>query len=136
MTDEEFKKRSLLRLIADLPGLLVGQVKNELEQFKQEMATKLKHAGIGIGIFVGAGLFGFFLLAVLIASAIMGFAEIVPGWVAALIVAGILLAIVVILVLVGIAQVKKGVPPAPTETIKSVKKDLNAITGVGKRAKS
>jgi hypothetical protein len=29
--------------------------------------------------------------------------------------------------------VKQGVPPAPTETIKSVKKDVNVIKGLGKR---
>jgi len=69
----------------------------------------------------------------LIAAAILGFATIMPGWIAALIVAAILLVVVVVLVLVGVRQVKQGVPPAPTETIKSVKKDVNAIKGVGKR---
>lgn len=69
----------------------------------------------------------------LIAAAILAFATIVPGWLAALIVAGILLVIVIVLVLVGLRQVKQGIPPAPTETIKSIKKDVNAIKGVGKR---
>ncbi|HEY0260181.1 MAG TPA: phage holin family protein [Lacisediminihabitans sp.] len=135
MSDEGYTRRPLLRLIADIPRLLIQLVKDEIEQLKQEMIAKLKHAAIGIGLLVGAALFGFFLLAVLLTAAVLGFAVIVPAWAAALIVAAILLVIVVILALVGIRQLKKGVPPAPTETIKSVKKDVRTIKGLGKRAK-
>ncbi|MET4782984.1 phage holin family protein [Glaciihabitans sp. UYNi722] len=134
MSDESVKKRSLFTLLSDLPRLLIELVKEELDHLKTEMVGKLKHAGIGIGLFAGAAFFAFFLFCVLIAAAILGLAVILPGWAAALIVAGILLVIVVILVLIGLAQVKKGVPPAPTETIKSVKQDVNAIKGIGKRA--
>jgi hypothetical protein len=40
---------------------------------------------------------------------------------------------VLVLALVGIRQLKRGMPPAPTQTITSVKKDVNAIKGIGKR---
>lgn len=133
MNDDATSRKSVFALIADLPRLVIGQVKNEIEQLKSELIAKLKHAGIGVGLFAGAGLVAFFLFAVLIAAAILAFATIVPGWLAALIVAGILLVIVIVLVLVGLRQVKQGIPPAPTETIKSIKKDVNAIKGVGKR---
>jgi len=133
VVDETTSRKSLFALIADLPRLVIGQVKNEIEQFKSELIAKLKHAGIGAGLFAGAGFVAFFLLAVLITAAILAFATVVPGWLAALIVAAILLVIVAILVLAGLRQVKQGVPPAPTETIKSVKKDLKAIKGLGKR---
>lgn len=136
MNDDATARKSLFALIADLPRLVIGQVKNEIEQLKSEMIAKLKHAGIGVGLFAGAAFFGFFLFAVLIAAAILGFATIMPGWAAALIVAAILLVIVLVLVLVGVRQVKQGVPPAPTETIKSVKKDVNTIKGLGKRENS
>lgn len=133
MNDDATARKSLFSLIADLPRLVIGQVKNEIEQFKSELIAKLKHAGIGVGLFAAAGFLAFFLFAVLIAAAVLAFATIVPGWLAALIVAAILLVLVVILVLVGLRQVKQGVPPAPTETIKSVKKDVNVIKGLGKR---
>ena len=136
MNDDATARKSLFALIADLPRLVIGQVKNEIEQLKSEMIAKLKHAGIGVGLFAGAAFFGFFLFAVLIAAAILGFATIMPGWAAALIVAAILLVIVLVVVLVGVRQVKQGVPPAPTETIKSVKKDVNTIKGLGKRENS
>ncbi len=133
MNDDAPSRKSIFALVADLPRLVIGQVKNEIEQFKSELIGKIKHAGIGVGLFAGAGFVAFFLFAVLISAAILAFATIMPGWRAALIVAGILLVIVVILVSVGLRQVKKGVPPAPTETIKSVKKDVLVIKGLGKR---
>jgi predicted phage tail protein len=130
--DSSTKKRSLFGLIADLPHLLSNLVKEEIEHLKDEMIAKLKHAGIGIGLFAGAGIFAFFLLATLLTAAILGFATLVPAWLAALIVAGFLLIITAILIAIGLAQVKRGVPPAPTETIKSVKLDVNAIKGIGR----
>ena len=133
MNDDATARKSLFSLIADLPRLVIGQVKNEIEQLKAELIAKVKHAGIGVGLFAAAGFMAFFLLAVLIAAAILGLATMLPGWLAALIVAGILLVIVMILVLAGLRQVKQGVPPAPTETIKSVKKDVNVIKGLGKK---
>jgi len=133
VNDDAPSRKSIFALVADLPRLVIGQVKNEIEQFKSELIGKIKHAGIGVGLFAGAGFVAFFLFAVLISAAILAFATIMPGWLAALIVAGILLVIVVILVSVGLRQVKKGVPPAPTETIKSVKKDVLVIKGLGKR---
>ena len=133
MNDDATARKSLFSLIADLPRLVIGQVKNEIEQLKSELIAKIKHAGIGVGLFAAAGFIAFFLFAVLIAAAVLGLATALPGWLAALIVAGILLVIVVVLVLAGLLQVKQGVPPAPTETIKSVKKDVDVIRGLGKK---
>jgi hypothetical protein len=129
----EPRKRSLFTLISDIPGLITTLVRDELEQLKQEIVGKLKHAGIGIGLLVGAGAFLFFALGVFVAAAIIGLATVLPAWAAALIVGGALLVIAIILVLIGVANLKKGVPPAPTKTISSVKKDVNAIKGIGKR---
>ena len=123
-------KRSLLRLIVDLPGLLIDQIRNEFELLKQEIVGKLKYAGIGIGFLVVAGCFGFFAIGVLITAATLSLAEVLPGWAAALIVAGALLIITVIFVGIGLQQLQRGTPPAPTETIASVKKDINAIKGI------
>jgi hypothetical protein len=126
-------KRSLFKLIADLPTLLVDLLRSELDQLKQEIADKIKHAGIGIGLLVGAGAFAFFALGVLTAAAILGLAVVLPAWAAALIVAGVLLLITAILIAMGLANLRKGVPPAPTETIKSIQEDVRVIKGVGKR---
>ena len=68
MNDDAAARKSLFSLIADLPRLVIGQVKNEVEQFKRELIGKLKHAGIGVGLFAGAGFVAFFLFAVLIGN--------------------------------------------------------------------
>jgi hypothetical protein len=129
---EPQQKRSVFRLIGDLPGTLVALVRAEFDSLKDEVTGKLKAAGIGIGILAGAALFAFFLLAVLIAAAILGLAEALPGWASALIVAGVLLIITAVLAYIGIQRLKKGMPPAPTKTVTSVKKDVNTIKGIGK----
>lgn len=133
MSDEGYRRRPLLKLVGDLPHLLIELIKAEFERLKKEMLDKLKHAGIGIGLLVTAAFLGFFLIATLVAAAVLAFALVVPAWAAALIVAAILLVIAVILALIGVAQVKRGTPPAPTETIRSVKRDVYAIKGIGKR---
>jgi ABC-type transport system involved in multi-copper enzyme maturation permease subunit len=135
MSESPSNKRSLFALIADLPRLLGDLVRGEIEQLKAEIVGKIKHAGIGIGLFAAAGFFAFFALAVLIAAAILGIAEVLPGWLAALIVAAALLLITGILVGIGMLHVKRGIPPTPTETIRSVKQDVKAIKGIGKREK-
>lgn len=132
-TQGEPRKRSLFTLISDIPGLITELVRNELEQLKQEILGKLKHAGIGVGLLAGAAGFLFFALAVFVAAGILGLATVLPAWAAALIVGGVLLLIAAILVAIGVANLRAGVPPAPTKTIISVKKDVNAIKGIGKR---
>ena len=127
------KKRSLAALIADVPRLIGELVNGEIEALKAEMAAKAKNAGIGVGLFVGAAFVALFALMVLITAAILGLAEVLPGWAAALIVAGVLLLITAALVMVGVTLVKKGTPPAPTETIASIKNDVRAIKGTRKR---
>ena len=123
------EKRSLFRLVGDLPSLLITQVRNELEKLKGEVVSKLKSLGIGAGLLVAALVFLFFALCVLIATAILGIATVLPAWLAALIVGVALLVITGILAAVGVSQLKRGIPPAPTETIESVKKDVRTIQG-------
>lgn len=131
-TPTGIKGLSLFALLKSLPQLLIALAKDEIASFRKELVGKLKHAAVGIGLLAGAAFLGFFLLIALLAAAVLGFATVVPGWLAALIVAGFLLIIIAILVLLGVRQLKRGVPPAPTETIKSVKKDVNAIKGITK----
>jgi hypothetical protein len=125
------KEKSLFKLIGDLPSLLGQLVRDEIQQIKKELIDKLKNAGIGIGLFVGAAIFAYFAFCVLLAAAVLGIATALPAWLSALIVGGALLVITAILALIGLSKVKKGVPPLPEDSIKSVKKDVKAIKGVG-----
>ena len=133
---DEAPKRSLFKLIGDIPGLLTNLMRSEIEQLKNEITEKIKHAGIGIGLLAGAATFAFFALAVLLAAAVLGLSTVLAPWAAALIVAGVLLIIVAILAVIGIGQLKRGVPPTPENTIQSIKKDVRVIKGTERKASS
>ncbi|MCY7298183.1 MAG: phage holin family protein [Ilumatobacteraceae bacterium] len=128
---EAAPKRSLISLITDLPGLFGDLVRGEIESLKAELVEKLKHAGIGIGMLVVAGVFAFFATGVFTAAGILGLAEVLPAWASALIVGGALLVITAILAVIGVSQVKRGTPPTPDKTITSIKKDVDVIKGIG-----
>ena len=48
-------KRSLFKLLGDVPGLIVDLFRQEIENLKQELVDKVKHAGVGVGLLAGAG---------------------------------------------------------------------------------
>jgi hypothetical protein len=133
---ETRQKRSLFALIADIPGLLVDLIKSELDQLKNEIVRKLTNLGVGIGLLLVAGFFAFFAVGVFIVAAILGLAVVLPDWLAALIVGVVLLLIVFVFALIGVVRLKHGLPPVPVDTINSVKKDVRAIKGIGKRGSS
>lgn len=124
-------KRSLFSLIGDLPGLLMDLVRGEIEQLKRELIGKVAQAGIGIGLLAGAATFLFFALAVFIAAAVLGLAQVLPAWAAALIIGGALVVIAAILALIGVASIKSGAT-GPTDSIDSIKKDVRVIKGIGR----
>ncbi|WP_250443757.1 phage holin family protein [Actinotalea sp. C106] len=118
---------SIGELVQNLTEKLSQLIRDEIALAKAEMTAKAKHAGIGAGLLAGAALLGFFALATLIATAILGLANAVPAWLAALIVALVLLAITATLALIGIKTLKKGVPPVPERAQESVKLDVEAV---------
>jgi O-antigen ligase len=134
MTDDFEPKdsRSLVGLMRELPGQFAALAKAELAQFSAELKKKAIHAGLGMGTIAIALLLLFFMLAVLIAAAVLALALVFPAWLAALIVAAALLVIAVIFALVGVAAFKRVPPLMPTDSVASVKEDLNAIKGMGK----
>jgi len=102
-------------------------VRAEIELAKAELAAKLKASAIGIGLFAAAGFLAFFAFAVLIATAILGLAQAVPAWLAALIIAVVLLIITAALALVGKKSLDRGMPPKPERATENVKQDVTAI---------
>lgn len=129
--DDKDAKKSVFSLIGDLPGLITKLIRDEIEQIKREAISRLKSAGIGIGLFAGAAVFLYFAAFALLAAAILGIAAALPPWLAALIIGVALLLIAVVLALIGLSRVKKGVPPVPKEAVDSVKDDVKAFKGVG-----
>ena len=86
-----------------------------MELAKAELAAKGKAAGVGAGLFGAAGLLGFFGAAVLITTAILALALVLPAWAAALIVGVVLLVAAGIAALAGknkVAEATAGRPRA------------------------
>lgn len=116
--------RSLAELSRDLTRQTTTLMRQEIELAKVELAQKGKQAGIGAGMFGGAGALGFYAFGALTAAVILGLAEAVPGWAAALIVAALYGAGAGALALMGKGRVQKAAPPVPEETVETLKEDV------------
>jgi len=125
--------RSTADLVRDVTELVPRLVHEEIALAKAELTEKGKHAGAGVGLFGGGGLFAFFGIAVLIAAAVLGLAEAVPAWASALIVAAVLLLIAGVLAMVGRSQVRQAVPPVPARAVDSTKQDVQAVKESARR---
>jgi uncharacterized membrane protein YqjE len=128
-TSQKTEAPSLGTLVKELPDRVTRLIRSELQLAKLELTTKLKAAGIGAGMLAAAAFFALVFFAVLVSAAVMGLAEVMPGWAAALIVAAVFLILAAVLALLGINRLKKGVPPIPEESIESVKADVSVVTG-------
>ncbi len=111
----------LLKQLSDQTAMLVRQ---ELELARTELTVKGKRAGLGAGMFGGAGLFGFYAVGALTACVILALSTAMDGWLAALIVTVIYAAIAGVLALSGKSKVQEAVPPLPEQTVESVKEDV------------
>jgi len=126
------KKKSLFELVGDLPTLVRELVRGEIELLKTEIIGKLKTAGIGVALIAVAAVVLLLFVGVLLTAAILALSLVMPGWLAALVVAFALLIVIGILVLVGYRAIKKAMPPLPEQAIDSLKRDVRVIRGVGK----
>lgn len=132
-TEPTARKRSLFALLSDIPRLVTDLVTAEIEQLKAELTAKFKALGIGAGLIAGAAIVLLFMVGVLLTAAILALSLVMPGWAAALLVAGVLLIIAAILAWVGYVRLKAGMPPLPVETIESIRNDIDVVRGIGKR---
>jgi hypothetical protein len=134
MTDtRDRKSRSLFGLVGDVPKLVKELVTGELNLLKAEMLTKAKIFGLAAGLLVGALVIVLYAIGVLLTAAVMGLATVMPAWLAALIIAVVMLIVAAILGWIGWKRFKKGLPLTPKRTIDSVKNDVNAVKGLGKK---
>jgi uncharacterized membrane protein YqjE len=102
-------------------------VRDEIALAKAELTEKGKHAGIGVGLFGGAGVFAMYGVGAMIATLIIVFALFLPLWLAALIVTVALFLVAGLMALIGKKQVTKAVPPQPIEAVASVKADVAEV---------
>ena len=123
----------LLRQLSEQTTRLVRQ---EIELAKAEVSEKGKRAGLGAGMFGGAGVFGFYALGALIATAIAALSLAVATWLGALIVTVVLGAIAGVLALQGRSKLQSAMPPAPEQTMETVREDVETTKQAAQRGRS
>jgi uncharacterized membrane protein YqjE len=122
--DPRLREQSMGELFKDLSNDLSTLVRQELRLAQAEMTEKGKRAGLGAGMFGGAGLLALFALATLTTTVIAALAKGMDVWVAALIVTVIYLAGAGALALNGRRKVSEAIPPTPEQTVETVKEDV------------
>lgn len=118
---------SILDVVKVLGRLLPKQLKDEAQLAKMELTEKAKTLGKGAA-FVVVGLV-FLLLATiaLVGAAIAGLAQIMPAWLAALLLAVLFLVVLAVAALIGLSTIKKALPLVPRKAIFGVKYDLGVV---------
>ena len=127
--------RSLAELTKQLSDQATTLARKEVELAKAEMSLKAKRLGLGAGAFGGAGLIAVLALGTLTAAAILGLAEAVDAWLAALIVAAVYAAAAGVLALIGRSRVQAGTPPVPEKAVESAKEDVEWTKTRAKQAR-
>lgn len=118
---------SILDVVKVFARLLPKQLKDEAQLAKLELTEKAKTLGKGAA-FVVVGLV-FLLLATiaLVGAAIAGLSQIMPAWLAALLLAVLFLIILAVAALIGVSTIKKALPLVPRKAVFGVKYDLGVV---------
>jgi uncharacterized membrane protein YqjE len=133
MADTDQPVGELLKELSQQTSTLVRQ---ELELARLELTDKGKAAGFGIGMFGGAGAFGFWALGALTATVILLLATAMKSWLAALIVTVVLALVAGVLALTGRTKLRQATPAKPEQTTESVKEDVQWTKNAAARGRS
>ena len=121
----ELREQSVGQLLKQLSEETSTLVKQELELAKAEMAEKGKKAGTGAGFLGGGALLGLGAFAAFTTFLIALLQTVVNHtWLAAIIVTVVYGAIAAVLALRGKDKIQEATPPAPEQTVETLKEDV------------
>lgn len=115
---------SLGQLVGRMTETMSTLVRDEIQLAQAQLAEKGKAVGAGAALLAVAGVFGLFGLGWLLHALYLALDLALPGWAAALIVAGVVLVVAAVAALVGKAMLSKGPTPQPKE---SIQRDIDAF---------
>jgi len=121
---EELRDKPIGEVASDLTRDISLLVRQEIALARAEITEKGKAAAPGLGMIGGAGLLGLMAAGAATACAVLVLALFLPGWLAALIVALVLTGVAYVLAKRGKEQVQSVGAPIPTQTIETIKEDL------------
>jgi hypothetical protein len=122
--ENNLRRSSTGELLKHLSEQTTELIRKELELAKAELSQKGKVAGAGAGLLGGAAALGLLAAGALTAFIVLLLSEAMDAWLAALIVSVIYAAVAAALALAGRERVRAGMPPAPEQTVESVKEDV------------
>ena len=106
-------------------------VRLELELAQLELKRKATNLGVGIGLTIGAAIFGLYAVGFLFATIAAGLATAMSTWLALLIMTLGLLVVTAILAWIGVSRIQKGTPPVPEQAIREAKLTTDALKSNG-----
>ena len=132
---EELRQHSTGDLVRELSEQTTNLVRQEMELAKAELSQKGKVVGAGAGMLGGAALVGLLALGVLTALVLSLLDKAMDFSLAALIVTLVYAAAAAVLAMAGRDRIKQGMPPAPEETVETVKEDVQWARNQAKSAR-
>jgi hypothetical protein len=123
------EERTLGQLVSDASRDVSELVRYEIALAKAEVQRDIKRGVAAGGLFGAAALLAVYATVALMIAAGLGLAEVMPGWLAFLVVAAGLLLIAGVCVIVGRSQIGRIKPPE--RTIRSTKETIAAVRNRG-----
>ena len=120
----DLRDRPIGEIASDLTRDISLLVRQEVALARAEMTEKGKAAAPGLGMIGGAGLLGLMAAGAVTAFAVLVLATFLPAWLAALVVALVFAGVAYVLAKRGKEQVERIGTPVPTQTIETIKEDL------------
>jgi hypothetical protein len=129
MTTEETHRdrRSIRELVDQLSEDVRGLVRAEVGVIRAELEEKVRRLAVGAAIIAVGGVLALLALGAATATAIIVLANVLATWLAALIVTVVVALAAGIALLVGVKILRRGVPPAPTESVDAIKEDVSWV---------
>jgi hypothetical protein len=117
-------EKSLGEIVSEVSEKASLLVRQEIDLAKAEMSEKASVAGKGAGLLGGAAVVGLLAAGALTACLILALSEVIPDWLAALIVALVMGAVAAVLAMQGRNRIRAATPPVPEQTVETVKEDV------------
>jgi uncharacterized membrane protein YqjE len=118
---------STAQLVNQLSEQVSRLARDEIRLAVAELKDKGKHAGVGAGMFGAAGVFAWWGGLSVVAGIILALSLVLPAWASALIVAAVLFVIAGVVALMGRSQVRQATPPVPRQAMDNVQEDIATI---------
>lgn len=120
----DLRDRGTGELVKQLSNQVSTLARQEVELAKAETTEKGKKAGVGAGMFGGAGVAGLLTLGSLTAFLIVVLALAIPAWASALLITVMWAAVAGVLALQGRNKLREMGKPVPEKTVETVKEDV------------